>query len=394
MKRIGIKPFWMFVVLLFLLAGCGGTPDAEPTLDPEQNLPFTPIVSATGEVIPVEWATLGAVSGGVVESILVEEGERVQTGQPLLRFKGTERLQAQVTAGELAVLQARQNLKTLNDQWEQDKASAGLRLAQAKKALDQADKRKFNAAYRRGSQNQIDTAAANLVLAQEEVDRLEDIWSNVQDRPEDDTARASVLSQLSAARVQRDLAKASLNYLIALPDEIEVGMTDAQIAAAQAEVDAAQRQMDQLKDGPNPDQLTLAETNIRNAVEQLKAAQSALADLEISAPFNGTISKLYVRARESVQPGAPVLQLANLTEYQVQTTDLSEIDVARISEGNRVTLTFDALPDVTVGGRVHKISPRSSEGSGVNYTVKIVIDQVPDNLRWGMTAFADIEAGE
>ncbi len=394
MKGIDQKLVWLGMILLILLAGCGGAATAEPTPDPAQSLAFKPIVSATGEVVPVEWANLSVASGGVIESVLVEEGERVQTGQPLVRLKGTERLQAQVTAAELALLQAKQGLKSLNDQWEQDKAAAQLRLAQAKKAMDQAEKRKYNAAYRRGSQNQVDTASANLVLAQEEVDRLEEIWANVQDRPEDDTARAGVLSQLSAARVQRDLAKASLNYLLALPDEIEVSMTDAQIASAQAEVDAAQRQVDLLQDGPDPDERSLAETSIRNSEEQLAAAQTALADLEISAPFNGTISKLYSRAQESVQPGAPVLQIANLADLRVQTTDLSEIDVARIAEGSPVTLTFDALPDTIVSGKVLKISPRSSEGSGVNYTVIISLDQIPDLLRWGMTTFADIEVME
>jgi len=57
-----------------------------------------------------------------------------------------------------------------------------------------------------------------------------------------------------------------------------------------------------------------------------------------------------------------------------------------------VTITFDALPGAVTQGRVTRIAPRASAGSGVNYTVWIQLDEVPDGLMWGMTAFVDIEA--
>ena len=40
------------------------------------------------------------------------------------------------------------------------------------------------------------------------------------------------------------------------------------------------------------------------------------------------------------------------------------------------------------------IAPKASEGSGVNYAVVIELDEWPDTLRWGMTAFVDIEVEE
>ena len=82
--------------------------------------------------------------------------------------------------------------------------------------------------------------------------------------------------------------------------------------------------------------------------------------------------------------------LAGGDGLEVETTDLNEIDVARVKVGDTVTVTFDALPDVTVQGKVASIAPRSSEGAGVNYTVHVTFDDAPDGLRWGMTAFVDI----
>ena len=54
--------------------------------------------------------------------------------------------------------------------------------------------------------------------------------------------------------------------------------------------------------------------------------------------------------------------------------------------------SFDALPDVKVAGKVARIDPKAKEGAGVNYTAVIQLDQIPDALRWGMTANADINA--
>jgi multidrug resistance efflux pump len=108
------------------------------------------------------------------------------------------------------------------------------------------------------------------------------------------------------------------------------------------------------------------------------------------APFAGTVSELNINASEWVSPGLPVIVLADLNHLRVETTDLSEIDVARIAPGDSVTISFDALPDL-VDGTVVRISPRASQGSGVNYTVVVAMSETPEGLRWGMTAFVDVE---
>ena len=85
--------------------------------------------------------------------------------------------------------------------------------------------------------------------------------------------------------------------------------------------------------------------------------------------------------------------LGDLAGLRVETTDLNEIDVASVEAGAPVTITFDALADTLVSGRVFSISPMSGEGSGVNYTVIVGLDEIPERLRWGMTAFVDIQVG-
>jgi multidrug efflux pump subunit AcrA (membrane-fusion protein) len=83
--------------------------------------------------------------------------------------------------------------------------------------------------------------------------------------------------------------------------------------------------------------------------------------------------------------------LADLEHLRVETTDLSEVDIAQVAVGDLVAVTFDALPDVEVAGQVTRIAPKADEGSGVNYKVIVELDEIPAQLRWGMTAFVDIE---
>ena len=83
--------------------------------------------------------------------------------------------------------------------------------------------------------------------------------------------------------------------------------------------------------------------------------------------------------------------LADLENLRVETTDLNEIDVARIEIGDTAIVNFDALPDVVVEGKVIRVAQKAAEGSGVNYTVVVLLDEIPEKLRWGMTAFVDVE---
>ena len=65
--------------------------------------------------------------------------------------------------------------------------------------------------------------------------------------------------------------------------------------------------------------------------------------------------------------------------------------VGRIEVGQEVDITFDALPNTLLKGRVVYISPKaSSEQGGVNYTTIIEFDEFDPRLRWGMTAYVNI----
>jgi HlyD family secretion protein len=87
-----------------------------------------------------------------------------------------------------------------------------------------------------------------------------------------------------------------------------------------------------------------------------------------------------------------VLVLATLDQLQARTVDLTELDVARVVEGQVAVVTVDALPDVELRGRVARIELQSEDYRGdVTYPVYVELEEGVAELRWGMTAMVEIE---
>ncbi len=386
----------LFVLLIAAaLSACDSLPgQAEPTSTPAPMADvYVPVVSATGKLLPAESATLSMKTGGVVAEVVVSEDDIVSAGDVLVRLEGTENLEAAIAAARFEVVSAQQALDSLYDDPELALAQAQQSIVDAEKAIDDAQRR-LNNLSRTASQADIDQAYANMVLAKDELDKAQDDFEPYEDKPEDDLGRANFLSRLAQAQKNYDATVRLYNALSGTGSLLDIAEAESDLALAQAQLAAAQRKHEILQEGPDPDDIAVAQARLENAEAQLAAAQATLEDLVLAAPFDGTIGHLYIHTGEWVSPGQQVILLADLNHLQVETTDLNEIDVAQIQIGDTALVTFDALPDVVVQGTVNRIAPKDSEGSGVNYPVIIELDEIPAGLRWGMTAFVDIELDE
>ncbi len=386
------------IFLTLLLSGCAGfsfsTPTPLPTvvLDNLESENITPgfaasggDVTASGVVVPARRAQLVFGMAGLVDTVQVRAGDRVESGQLLATLTGREKLSAALSAANYERLSARFVLNTLNENADSARIAAQLRLAVARKALDEAQKRRNWKQFRNGSQSDIDNAQADLILAKDALEKAEEAFANVADRAEDDVIRAGALSALGAARKARDRAQANLNYLLAMPNEIDVDQAEAELLVAQAEVADAEKEFERLQDGPDADAVALAQARIENAEAQVAASQAALGDLELRAPFAGVVSKVNLMDGEWTLPGQPVFELVDVTQLRVETTDLSERDVPRVMVGQSAVVEVEAL-NVVVSGRVSQISPLAdSRGGDVIYTTTIELEEIPDGMRAGMS---------
>ena len=162
---------------------------------------------------------------------------------------------------------------------------------------------------------------------------------------------------------------------------------EANLESAKSELMQAQKEYDTLSSGSDSGEKALAEAQYESARANLEAARAALADVELRAPFAGTVAGLKVKGGESVSPGQVVVSVADFSGWIVKTTDLTELDVVDISEGQAVMITLDAIPDTELDGKVQSIGQNYTEKQGdVVYEVTVELTEALPNMRWGMTA--------
>jgi HlyD family secretion protein len=225
-----------------------------------------------------------------------------------------------------------------------------------------------------------------------------------------DTARQSEVSGIQVAEQQVASAQASLDKLLAGADAADLAAARAQLAssqagldklvgeqrggalaAAQAAVDQAQANLDKLRAGVSKSDLAVAAAQVQSAEAALKLAQVAVAEAELRAPFAGTVAALDAQLGEYAAPGTPIMQLADLSAWQIETTDLTELNILGVREGSPTTVTFDAIPGLELKGKVSHIRALGENKQGdITYVVTITLDQQDPRLRWNMTASVEI----
>lgn len=137
---------------------------------------------------------------------------------------------------------------------------------------------------------------------------------------------------------------------------------------------------------PPAEVIKKADMRVMLAQAALDATQAALAQSTLVAPFAGTVTSVPVLPGQMVHLGDTVVTISTLDQLQIETTDLSERDIAKIKIGQKATVFIDAL-DAEFPATVTAIAPRAETvGGDVVFEVTLVFDEQPVGLLWGMTA--------
>ncbi len=375
------------IAILLLAAGCESLPSEITSMIPSQATPtekpilfddIVPTISATGEVVPAEWSSLSMSVAGVVEEVLVSEGDSVEEGQVLVRLKGKEDLEASIASAEFDVESAQKDLDDLYDNNDDQQMEALQRISQYTIEVQDAQYQLDKQFTMPANQKDLEKMEA-LDLMKEIRDEVWDRYEPYKNRLDTDETKKDLQDELDEAETDYNSAVNRVEYEIALQ-------------IAKDNLQEARDDYALYSEGPDPAELALAEARLKTAKSQLQASVAALDDLELLAPFSGTVTEVDVNTNEYVGPGKAVVLLGDLEHLQIETTDMSEMDTALIEIGDKAQITFDAFPGLELTGTVNKIAPKASEGSGVNYKVIVLMDEAPAGLRWGMTAFVDIES--
>jgi multidrug resistance efflux pump len=337
----------MLIVISMLAAACSAagaqqaaTPEAIPTVIADSS------IIAEGRLEPIQYGELAFTASGVVSEVLVREGQTVKKGDTLIRLGDAS--DTNYAAAQLEMVSAQQAITDLSN-------SAGTDLAQA--VIDLKD-------------------------AQEKFAKAENYLKYLQNSTKvPQTEARSYLVQTWRGYEYRYKTKsfkgpAPQDWIIEAENDL---------ALKRAELDRLQRAYDRLKDGVDVEQLAILEA-------QLNAARAKVASFSVLAPFDGVVAHLDARAGSSINAGEIAVTVADFSQWLVQTTDLTEIDVVELAEGQPVIVTLDAIPGTELGGTILAIGQTYSENQGdVVYDVTILLNDIHPAMRWGMTAAVTFE---
>ncbi len=425
--------------LLLALAGCTAgqapaTGSGDVTTGAQVSAEQENVIWASGKLLPVRWAALSPAAAGTVKAIHVSEGEQVEAGRLLVELDDSI-LQSQVAVAAAAVTEAEAaRARQLAGATPSDLAAAqadvdaaGAAVAQAQAAVKQAAAAAAaaeaqvtvaqaqydelasgpSAAERVAAQRPIDQARVAVKQAQAAYDLVRGD-PNIGARPEaaaleaataalasaqaayDAVVQGATPQQLAVAKAQIAAAKAQAASAAAQTPAFEAG-----VRAAEAGLARSQAALTRLKAGTTAEERAVAAAAVASAQAATAAAQAQLTQTRVVAPFAGQVAAVAIRPGELATPGQAVLTLGDISAMHVETTDLRETDVARLKAGMPVEVTFDALPGRTFTGTITRIAPMSSiEKGSTNYTVIIKVQGLDPALRWGMTAFVNIQVGK
>ena len=349
--------------------------------------------SGSGTLVTINEIELGFGANGPVAELNVRVGDEVKIGDVLAVQGDREELETAVTTDQLSVLNAQKALEDLYENASLISAQAQLDLANVMDELHTVEYTwTVQQEGNRASDATLDAAEAKLILAEDELERAKAAYDKVSGRSGDDRARALALSNYASAQQSYDSALRNLNWYTGHPTEIQQAQLDAEVALAEAKVAEAEREYERLKDGPDPDEVAMAELQLTNAEAALAESQRNLEESIIVASMDGTV--LAVTAEVGDDVSKSFITLADLDQLYLEIF-LDEMDMDKIDVDYEVEVFFDALPDRVFTGRVVQVDP-SLYTSGQISTVKglVKLDETTiDNLLLGMNAAVDVIGG-
>ena len=388
--------------------------------------PLIATVGATGVVRSSQSAVLTWQTSGTVDEVNARVGDSVEAGQPLAAIRQTTLpqnvilAQADLVNAQKALedlqntgLQEAQALKAVEDAQqalddaknpELQQALALQAIADATKAVENAE-RQLTIVTTQADQASIDAQKAQVILAENALDRAKDQFEPYENKPEDNLIRANLQANLSAAQQRYDAAVRQLNALLSTGDPLDIAVAEANLETARAKLLEAERDYDRVKDGASLAEVALLEAQLADAQEnytdildgpnaddlaaaqaRVAAAQATLDSAFITAPFNGVLSEVPVKPGDLVSPGTVAFKLDDLSRLFVD-VEVSEVDINRVKIGQDATLFFDAVLAKEYHGKVIEVALVGSTVQGVvSFKVTVELLDSDENVRPGMTA--------
>jgi HlyD family secretion protein len=392
-KRRWIVAAFAALIAALAVIGCQGIAARNGESQPEETAvarrgTLLVTIDATGSLAPRTEVSLSFSSGGRVAEVLVEEGQQVEIGQPLVRLE-TDDLELQMAqaeatlaaaAAELAQLLAppqpeqvavqEANLAAMEAQWDaaaanRDQLTAGadagqIAAAEAQLASATAQQKSAFDMHEMTMKCRTFEIPAGTPLPNGKVSDGKKMTFCPGLGAMEEQARYS----LAVADASLAAAQAQLDELLAGADADQVRAAQANVATAAAQRDATQAELDLLLAGATEAQIETTQASVDDARVALEQARSNLEKSTLTAPMAGTVVSLNVQPGEIASANQAVVVLNDLATLEVD-VNLDETDVARVAVGQEAQISLDAFPGAGLAGEVTYIASVAQSQSGV-----------------------------
>jgi multidrug efflux pump subunit AcrA (membrane-fusion protein) len=396
-------------------------------------------VTGTGTVVPATQQNMNFAVSGTLSEVDVKAGDQVQAGQVLAKLDPTTYQQALDQANN-SLQQAQATLNsTVNGngvtQASHSLAAAQQALADAQAQVNFTSQQDANAVAADQNQLNADPGAPNLAGDQAALDGDTRTWKDClkQPPPVDCSAEQAVVQQdqnrvnadqAALAKVQQDQQKLSTDLSKQSQDQLQgqhsINQSSAQVTSAGDQLDS--------QTITRPNTIASQSAAVGNAQLAVQTAQRNLDSTTLTARFDGTVNSVSGQPGDVVSgggsgataqaPGSSAPQpsssgstagaaggaasssassgsgsfvvLSNVAGLQV-VAPFAEADAARLQANQQASVTFDAVPGLTVPAHVLAVASAASVISNVtNYYATLIVDRLDQRLKSGMTANAQV----
>ncbi len=343
-------------------------------------------VESVGTITTEPSAVLTWEMDGIAAEYDLKVGDTVQKGDVLLELEASSQ-SAQVLQAQFALLEAQTALDKLmvsDAQFQEvlkDMVYQEVILIHKYNSQDGWN-------YGGSTDERIEEALADYKAAEMSVWELEDACEDVKSLEEDDPQRTDVYEALQDAVRERDILLRALSQILGHPYDLDVE-TDfiayKQQEAVVAETRVAyERYLDDTEE-------------IKAAQAEVQALQNTVDQARIIAPFNGTVTEIFVNPGEGVSKSGSAVQIDDLDNLVIELS-IPQTEINSLQLGQEAHITFDAIRGREYRGIVQEITAVGKDVDGRTvFKVTVRLLDTDANVKMGFTAYVKIitaQAGE
>ena len=335
---------------------------------------ITETITSSGRVRGVTETVVGAQAAGIVETLLVQEGDRVKAGQPLAMLKRD--------VAEARLAQAEQALNTARAQLAQ--VERGPLRSEVEAASEQVRQAQAQLAQQRASVQQAQQSVAQSRAQLHQLQAERDLASTQLERS------AALLDRDFISRAEYDQAQTQYRVaedrVVAAGQAIEVAQANVQavqagVQAAQANIRALEARLRTVQIGATPEEIEVARQQVADAEQGLRVTRQQLGEAVVTAPFAGIITAINAELGQPVGAQGVVRLVSSALEIRL---DVDESNLADLAVGQEAVISSNVFPGDTFRGTVSELGAAVDQTRGT-VTVRVTPLQPPDWLRPGQT---------